>query len=347
MKLKYFFLLVVLFSCVGETQYLTYQNLPIQERDDRIYPLSLLEVDKNIDILFVIDNSGSMYSIQQNVIQNSRIFMEQFAKQAYINWKIGLVSTDKSENPYLGFDSSFDFSLIDSRDPTSFDRTVGVFQEAVSELGIYGDGYELVFHNVKRVLDLYDGRSVSRPRFLRDNSHLVVIMISDEAEQSESRMGAAYEAQAFFNTMSQYISSNKILRFYGALNLKDLAGCSSPGDSSSYANSPYEKIIGYSGGFHISACKPDFGTELAKIGKDIASLVGQPSLLLKQRPIVETIKVFYKGKLLPPGPKDDGGYWFYEEDTNTINFYSMEFVEDASKDFFKIDFDIDDGYDRG
>ena len=39
--------------------------------------------------------------------------------------------------------------------------------------------------------------------------------------------------------------------------------------------------------------------------------------------------------------------WFYEENTNTINFYTMEFVEDPRTDFFKIEFDIDDGHSRG
>ena len=128
-------------------------------------------------ILFVIDNSGSMMSTQQNVIKNSKIFMEQFAKQPYINWKIGMVSTDKAENPYIGFDNSYDWTLIDFRDPTSFDRTVKQFQDSVAQLETNGDASEYVFYNVKRVLDLYDGRSPARPRFLRSDSHLVVIMV--------------------------------------------------------------------------------------------------------------------------------------------------------------------------
>ncbi|PIP93749.1 MAG: hypothetical protein COW00_07645 [Bdellovibrio sp. CG12_big_fil_rev_8_21_14_0_65_39_13] len=346
MKLRFFFLALFALSCVGETKYVHYDNLPPQDEDNRVYPLSLLEVDKDIDVLIVIDNSGSMDSIQQNVIRNSRIFLEQFAKQPYINWKIGLISTDKSEAPYLGFDTSFDWGLIDFRDPTSFDRTVARFQEAVSSLGTNGDPSEYVFYNVKRVVDLYDGRQPSRPAFLRQNSHFVVIMISDEKEQSKEDFGAAYDAPNFFNTMSQYIAGNKILRFYGALNRKDLQGCTRPGDSDTYAGSQYESIINLSNGFNISACIDNFGTELAKIGKDIASLIGLPSLLLKQRPIVDTIKVFYKGKLLPPGRKDEGGLWFYEESTNTINFYTMEFVEDARNDVFKIEFEVDDGYSR-
>jgi len=338
--------LIVLLGCKPETKYAYYSNIPKLETDNRIYPMSLLESDKNIDILFVIDNSGSMMSTQQNVIKNSKIFMEQFAKQPYINWKIGMVSTDKAEAPYIGFDSSYDWTLIDFRDPTSFDRTVKEFQDAVARLGTNGDASEYIFYNVKRILDLYDGRGTSRPRFLRSDSHLVVIMVTDETEQSGTDFGPSYFAPEFYKTMLTYVPGNKILRFYGALNRKDLPGCTEPGDQETYKGSQYEKIIDLTNGFHISSCLPDFGSELARIGKDIASLVGLPSLLLKQRPKVETLRVYYKDKLLSPGPKELGGVWYYDDITNTINFYTMDFVEDIKNDYFKIDFDVDDGLDR-
>ncbi len=344
--LIFFVLLLLTFSCGNSTKYGYYQDIPAQEVDKRIYPLSLVESDKNIDVLFVIDNSGSMNNIQQNVIKNSKIFLEQFAKQPYINWKMGLISTDKADAPYIGFDTPFDYSLIDYRDPTSLDKTVEQFQNAVSKLGTNGSGSEYIFYNVKRVLDLFDGRSPGHPSFLRQNSHLVVIMISDEKEQSMLDFGPSYDAPVFAKNLSSYIAGNKILRFYGALSRKDLPGCNLPGDDEPYAGSQHEAIIKLTRGFNISACIPDFGTELAKIGKDIASLVGLPSLLLKQRPIADTIKVYYKNKLLPPGRKESGGIWFYEESTNTINFYTMDFVQDARNDFFKIEFDVDDGNTR-
>ncbi len=347
MKLRFLFLLVLFaLSCSKDTKYAYYQNLPAIEVDKRIYPLSLLENDKNIDVLMVIDNSGSMNSIQQGVIRNSRIFLEQFAKQPYINWKIGIITTDRSQAPFLGFANPFDWTLIDPRDPTSFDRTVAQFQDVVSSLGTNGDSSEYIFYNVKRVLDLYNGATASRPAFLRPNSHLVVIMITDEKEQSMIDFGSAYDAPNFVKTLSQYVAGNKILRFYGALNRKDLQGCTNPGDDDPYAGSQFEAAINLTRGFNISACIDDFGSDLAKIGKDIASLVSLPSLLLKQRPVVSTIKVYYKDKLLPPGPKEAGGVWFYEESTNTINFYTMDFVQDIQRDYFKIDFDVDDGNTR-
>lgn len=355
MKLKSFYifiLLLLLSSCKqDDPQYLHHEVLPVQQRDDREYPLTLLEIDKNIDVLLVIDNSGSMGTIQRNVIDNSKLFFSKFAKQPFVNWKVGLISTDHTDDPYVGFDSSLDYTQVNSSDPGSLDKVVERFQTAVSRLGVNGSASEYSFFNVKRVLDLYDGVNRS-PRFLRDRSHLVVIMITDEEEQSKRAPGVSnpsfYEPANFFNAITRYISSSNILRFYGAFNHKELKDCDRFGSywTGPWRGNPFDELIRISSGFFISACTDNFGNDLARIGEDIVTLIGLPSLLLRRRPIVETLRVYYEGELLPPGRPADGGYWFYEEETNTINFYSMDFVKDFENDHLEIDFDIDDGIRR-
>jgi hypothetical protein len=338
-----FFLLVIIFivfSSCNDTGYVYYNKPPEEEIDKNLYPLSLMQMNSNIDILFVIDNSGSMSPYHQNLIANAKIFLEQFASQTFINWKIGIVSTDDRENPYLGFDESFDWKLIKKSDPNSFKNMVYDFQTAVSLLGTNGSGSEYVFSNIKLNLDRYNGTVPTRPAFLRPNSHFVVVMITDEPEQS---LGSLYRpTRNFYQYLQNLIGNKKIIRFYGALAFRDLKDCNGAWDD--YASSSFEEIINISKGFVVSACSVDFGRDLAKVGKDIATLVGLPSLLLKERPVPETIKVIYQGTVLPPGKKEDGGFWFYEETTNTINFYSMEFVQDMANDAFKIEFKVDDGF---
>ncbi len=339
------FLLLCYLSCGDkQTAYLYHDVLPLQEADDRIYPLSYLNTDKRIDVLMVIDNSGSMQNIQNNVITNADVFFEQFAKRQFIDWKLGIVSTSSAESPYLGFNRPFSSSLIDPNDPVTFAKAIQTFGEAVRRLGTRGDHAEYVFYNVKKPLDLY-GATSTNP-FLRRNAHLVVIMISDEPEQSQKNYGPLYDAEDFYNHILQYIGSDKVLRFYGALAFRDLKACQNTAYNGRYAGSPFEKIIDHSDGLVISACSPQFGMELAKIGRDIASIVGIPSLLLRRRPLVETLEIYYQGNLIPPGKKEDGGFWFYEEETNTINFYDINFVKDIKNDHFRIEFDVDDGYNR-
>jgi hypothetical protein len=67
---------------------------------------------------------------------------------------------------------------------------------------------------------------------------------------------------------------------------------------------------------------------------------------LNERVHLYLLFVYYQDKLLSPGPKELGGIWYYDDVTNTINFYTMEFVKDINNDYFKIDFDVDDGVDR-
>lgn len=344
--MKYFALIlfsVIFTSCDKDSKYLYQYDPEPVKKEEKSIPIKTLAVDGNIDILWVIDNSGSMQAIQNNIIANARIFMEQFVLEKHINWKMGIVSTDKSESPYLGFDSSFDRSLVDFNDPQSIGATVVKFQDAVRDLGTSGDASELVFYNVLRAITEYDGKI--RPAFLRPNSHLAVIMVTDEEEQSAKRMGSSYSAPAFLNTLTNFISTNKTLRFYGAFDFKDLQDCGGTW-SEEYAGSPFEEVINFTGGFHVSACISDFGSKLVEIGKDIASLVKLPSLLLKHIPKVHTLKVFYRGEELPSGSLENGGMWYYDTYNNTINFYSMDFVIDVENDTFDIKYDISDGITR-
>ena len=342
--LKYTIILVTFLSCNEDTQYLYHEVLPLEQRDNRQYPLSLLQVNNSIDVVLVVDNSGSMSSIQESVKKNAKLFFEQFSKEAYVDWKVGVISTDKTEEPYLGFKKSFDSSLVDIEDSSSFDRVIAEFQSAINDLGTSGSVTELTFYSLKRMLDRFNSSPTNT--FQRGNSHLVVIMISDEEEQSAQREGDRYEAINFLNTMTNYVDSSKKLRFYGAIKHKDLKDCQSFGSGPSWKGSEFEKIITASEGFVVSACVENFGNELAKIGKDITTLIGLPSLLLRRRPKVETLQVFYEEKLLRAGPKEEGGLWFYEEISNTIIFYHLDFVKDLKRDRFRIEFDVDDGVNR-
>lgn len=344
-KFVYFLSLILLSSCFQKTDFgsgdgfLHHNNPPpLGQRDDRV-PLATLNLEGEIDILWVIDNSGSMQTIQNNVIANSKIFMEQFVRQKYIKWKMGLISTDRNDVPRLGFDSKFDSSLIDHSDPTSFDSVVNTFQNAVNGLGTNGSASEYTFFNILRHINDYN----TRVPFIRNNAHLAVIMVTDEKEQSY-QLGSQYQALSFLNSLKAYVNPGRKTRFYGAFDYKDLAACTSSwGDE--YAGSAFEEIIDETGGFHISACVKDFGSKLVEVGKDIASLAGRPSLLLADRPKVETLKIYYKGKELRAGKPSEGGYWFYEKKYNTVNFYSLEFVDDLENASFKVFYDIDDGID--
>lgn len=320
--------LLFFISCKGEENYLIHDVPTEQPRTDKTVDVRSF-MEPTVDILFVVDNSGSMGDIQQNIVSNAKIFMEEFMKTNFLKWRMGVVSTDKDDVPYLGFDQAFD-----EKTP----NPVQVFSDAIGSLGVYGSGWEYVFYNTLRHL------TDPQNSFIRRKAHLAVIMVTDEPEQSVDSYGAQYEALTFINSLKSLKSAEKITRFYGAFNFGDLAGCSS--SSVYYAESPFEKVINETGGMYMSACASDFGIKLAAIGKDIVEFVDAPSITLNTRPIIPTIKVYYNGEELKGGPRDEGGIWYYDKYYNTVNFYSMNFSSSEEDSDVRIVFDIDDGVDR-
>lgn len=349
-----------LFSgCKSDPEYLYVSDpLPIQQTDARVYPMDLLKLD-TVDVVMIIDNSGSMGTIQSNIIANASLFFKEFAKQDYLEWKLGLLSTDQFDDPYLGFETPFSSDLIKDYDPSSFDQAVRQFQGAVESLGTSGAIDEYTFYNIERNLNDYSG-SRGRTPFVRSTSHLFFIMVTDEPEQSQKGFGANYEAISFLNRMRGFAGSNKRVRFYGAFDHQVFTKCrGSSWRSEEWQDNPFDRLIKASEGFAISACIDDFGSQLSRIAEDIVSLVSLPSLLLRRRPKSATIEVFYEEAVvgqsgitykeavkLRSGLRDEGGQWFYDASTNTINFYSVDFVKDIENDRFIIDFDVDDGINR-
>jgi hypothetical protein len=336
MKFYPLLLLLLVVGCKKDANFL-YEDLtpPRQERDNR-YVISELSRSSGIDIIFVIDDSGSMSSIHNNIVDNAELFMEEFTKIDLVQWKMGIVTSEKRNSvreitEHLGFDSVFNSYTPDA---------VNVFKAAVLDVGDNSGGTERMFGNLDRALQ------ARYQDFLRPNSQLAVIFVSDEKEHSWKDDASRYDPLTFVGIMKAYLSKGNLVRFYGALKQTDFPDCTNLSwDSGPYRGSRYEAVIQETGGFAISACAKDFGTRLADIGRDIVSLSKYIRIKLGETPLKESIRVVYKGEELPFGTEADGGKWFYDEYNNTVNLYSLSFARDLA-DELQITYEIDDGYSR-
>lgn len=330
--IKIFTLVILLVSCDKNANYAYHDNPPEQKYSVKKYPIKQIQNDTKVDILWVVDNSLSMEPIQQNIVNNAKIFMQEFLGHKYLNWKMGVISTSDDEDPYLGFKTVFDHSSTDK---------VATFQTAINALGVRGRADEHIFFNTLRMFKDFN-------HFFRRKSNVAIIMVSDEKEHSESDHGVNYSARNTLDQIKGYVSANRKLRFYGALQATDLKNCPtrSSWDYGPYKGSPYQEIINSTGGMIVSACVADFGEKLAKIGKDIVKLIESPKVLLSERPLVDSIQVYYRDRLLVGGDRESGGLWYYDYYYNSINFYDLSFSTDFDNDDIKIEFDIDDGVER-
>ena len=273
-----------------------------------------------LDVLWVIDNSFSMSSHQANVIRNTAAFMQAFTQRTPIRWKMGLISTDEDDSPYVGFTprTSLDYQTADP---------VGVFQGAVSDLGTSGSAYEKFFEPVLGALD-------RNPGFLRPGSVLAMIVVTDAPEQSD------VTSAEFLNRFAAIKPLNETLA-YGIVGPQDF-GCPATDDRWEYVGSPYEALISTLHGKAYPLCKGDFSPLLSDIAQDIMRRVSSPWFYLQSRPVVSSIHVIYGDREIPSGPRSLGGFWTYDPNQNAVVFSDLSFAPGDNEEV-RIDYTPDTG----
>jgi hypothetical protein len=308
----------VLFSGCGKDQYLYYNTVP--QTSNSLYQIKELSGANAVDVVWLIDNSGSLQDYQNQVIQNAGLFMNDFITQG-LDWKMGLISTDDSDAPYIGFAGS---GKLDS---TTADP-VGTFTAAVRRLGTNGSGTEMTF--IPFLKALRNDRNFERP-----NTAIAFIVVTDAPEQS------TITAQQFITQLAALTGTTRNTYFYGAFASHDL-NCASQEGAWDFAGSPYETFAKSTKGYKVFPLCQNFGPALATIGHDIVTRVSHPTIYLNLRPNVTTLHVKYHGVDLPAGEASQGGIWKYDYSLNAIVFNSLSFST-ADSDAVQIVFDEDTG----
>jgi hypothetical protein len=310
-------------SCAKEN-YLYYEPVhPTQQKQISVHKLSeVVQVD-SLDILWVIDNSGSMGNHQNNVISNTKLFMDSFTQNHSLDWKMGLISTDEDEAPYIGFERGRE---LDWRTPDP----VGTFQNAVSRLGTFGSPTEMTFVPVQKAIASY-------PSFLRSRAILALIVVTDAPEQSRRPSG-----RDFLFWLGSLKGNAARVVTYGVIGPRDF-GCPSTDDTWDYVGSPYEEVIQGTSGKAYKLCTTDFGAQLSDLGRDLVKRVEKPKIYLTLRPKLGTLKLRHQGKDLPGGPKETGGFWFYDFELNAIVFHDLDFAPGDTEEV-EIEMKEDDGF---
>ena len=186
---------------------------------------ALVEVQPNrdLDVLFVIDNSDSMGEEQASLATNFPTFMDALAKieGGLPNVHIGVVSSDLGIAPFTGDNcnnSGGDNGVLQNKprgacqapmngarfisDVASSDGTTRVRNYAgalpdvfscIAKLGTSGCGYERHLESMHRALD---PGTVENAGFLRPGAYLAVIVIGDEDDCSAAVPQSFYDTAA-------------------------------------------------------------------------------------------------------------------------------------------------------
>ncbi len=299
-----------------------------------------VEINGKIDVLWVVDNSGSMQTSQENVAKNFSSFISKFKDKGY-DFRIAVITSDAYRvAPYVG--ASADRAKF--RDGAN-GKNSGVFvinpdtpnleQTFITNImqGIYGSGDERAFSSIEWALDSTQNAPYIPSDFLREGAFLAVIIVSDEDDfsydggslnenYSDTRMHKVQRYVEYLDQKMKVVDGARSSKYnVNAISILD-DSCrlqlDPGGNGAQKIGRRYIELADATGGVKGSLCS-DFGSTLADISSKIIQL--RSKFYLGGEPNPETIRVIVNGQEIPrvvPGVQEGG--FIYDSSDNSIMF---------------------------
>lgn len=223
------------------------------------------------DILFVIDNSGSMGIWQTALTDNFNSFISVFSVTG-VDYQIAVITTD---------DAMFRGPILTDTTP---DLETEFTDQAIA--GTYGSAMEKGLQHAEEATSP-GGDASPGSSFLREDAKLIIIFVSDEKDWS-SKTDAEYVAH--FNSLK---TSESMIVTHAVVGDAP-SGCSL--STSAWTNADYGEgyieVSALTGGEFVSICSSDWGIDLEALAHDS---ILDSSFELSDIPFEETITVEVDG----------------------------------------------------
>jgi len=242
----------------------------------------------DVDILFVIDNSGSMNTNQSNFKSNFSSFISVFSA-AGVDYRIAFITTD---------DASFVNGQVIS--PTTPDPIVAV-NDIVDMIGTTGSPNEKGLYQ-SYLSTTTGGDAAPGGAFFREDAKFVVIYVSDEPDHSTSSMSPSDYSSHF-----RGLKSSANLAVAHAVAGDYPGGCS--GNGSAQFGDGYYDVVGLLGGTFLSICASDWGLSMDTLARES---VAESTFILTEQAVEGTIEVEVNGV--------QSTDWFYDVSINAVQF---------------------------
>jgi len=230
------------------------------------------------DILFVVDNSGSMTEERQALVDNFAVFME-YLSDTPLDYHIGVVTLDDPEEPpigtLLGTPYYMDATMVDEIEAHFMD-VIGSIQtnpEGTCEVGL-----EASFRAVSPGPAGYE--DTSNIGYYRPDALLSVVIISDEDDgSSEGADCPTPDAFIHHTEYSPWFATLKGSHDIDMVHFTAIVGDANTGCSSAWGNAEpgrgYLDVVDYLGEDHatfFSICEHDWSEVMSRIGLAAAGL---------------------------------------------------------------------------
>lgn len=252
---------------------------------------------QSADILFVVDNSGSMGDKQTKLANSFNTFITWLIGHT-VSFHIGITTTDMDaggeQGAFVG-----NPKILKNETPnlvSAFDANVHVGTSgSATEKGLDGAVSALTYPLI----------AGANGGFLRDNATLYVVFVSDEDDQSSQSVGY------YVDLLTAVKDADPTKIYFSAIAGPPPSGCSATGGSAVEAPRYYD-VVQETAGLWGSICDDDFGVTLQNLAFAITAPVAEFHLAYVPDPA--TIKVYVDGALEP------SSHWTYQPTPNSVLF---------------------------
>ncbi len=255
----------------------------------------------NLDVLFLVDNSGSMHYHQANLEANVDQLVKAVAGVAGASIHAGVITTDMENRGDQG-------RLVGS--PLIASSSTPTFSSDLRKnilVGTKGSGYEMYFEPLIAALS-EPLASTHNAGFRRADAHLAVVMLSDAEDQS------AVSVDEFVMKMSLFSTAG--ISMYGfvvpsSLSIPQTSQCIQDQGKPLKVEEAVTRLKGEL----YNICESDFGKNLSSIGSKLATKIDRV-INLPNSPQLNTMVVTYGATSLQFGDARLG--WTYDSIENTV-----------------------------
>lgn len=301
--------------------------------DASSYKQNAQYIPRKVDVLWVVDNSGSMENSQTRLANSFQSFINKFI-QTDSDFHMAVTTSDAFLAPYHS--TYADYSRI--RDGAGavhsgvfvMDKNTpdmaNVFLKNIKQ-GINGSGDERAFSSMMQTLN--DPWNVN---FRRPDAFLAIIIVSDEDDFShnDSANGLTsyyftenyadpkmYSVQSYIDSLTSFTAAGGAGKNFSVntISILDSACLTQLKDSAQKIGQRYIELADATGGQKISLCS-DFSQSLQVLSESIVEL--SSVFQLTREPIVESISVVVDGVVVP---QDAANGWTYDAATISIAFH--------------------------
>lgn len=225
---------------------------------------------KKLDILWVIDNSGSMDDEQAALGSNFSSFINDFVDSG-IDFKMAITTTDTSHETKRGKMVPGSEKLTSAFAQTEEAEFKKTFEKLV-QVGTVGSGYE-------KGLEASEWFIINNPSYLRKDAYLAVVILSDEEDQS------VRSPEEYATILKNTKENAGLVKIYSIVDVKR----TNPGAGQHNNYVKYAKASELTNG-EVSDIRGNFAQTLSGMSESLLSLLD--SFPLSNKPKNGTLQVY-------------------------------------------------------